>query len=50
LRKILKKVTKACWLLFRATGHHPETRRFSPYIAYVGIWNGAEDATRKSGI
>ena len=37
LRKILKKVTKSCWLLFRATGHHPETRRFSPYIAYVGI-------------
>jgi SAM-dependent methyltransferase len=37
LRKILKKITKACWLLFRATGHHPETRRFSPYIAYVGI-------------
>ena len=37
LRKILKKVTKTCWFLFRATGHHPETRRFSPYIAYVGI-------------
>jgi len=37
LRKILKKITKTCWLLFRATGHHPETRRFSPYIAYVGI-------------
>ena len=37
LRKILKKITKACWLFFRATGHHPETRRFSPYIAYVGI-------------
>ena len=37
LRKILKKITKACWFLFRATGHHPETRRFSPYIAYVGI-------------
>ena len=37
LRKILKKVTKTCWFLFGATGHHPETRRFSPYIAYVGI-------------
>ena len=37
LRKILKKITKACWFLFGATGHHPETRRFSPYIAYVGI-------------
>jgi SAM-dependent methyltransferase len=37
LRKILKKITKTCWFLFQATGHHPETRRFSPYIAYVGI-------------
>ncbi|MBP2688620.1 MAG: Methyltransferase type 12 [Deltaproteobacteria bacterium] len=37
LRKLLKKVTKTCWFLFGATGHHPETRRFSPYIAYVGI-------------
>jgi len=36
LRKVLKKITKTCWLLFRVTGRHPETRRFSPYIAYVG--------------
>ncbi len=35
-RKILKKATKACWLLFRATGRHPESRRLSPYIVYVG--------------
>lgn len=36
LRKVLKKVTKACWAIFRAAGRHPETRRFSPYIVYVG--------------
>lgn len=36
LRKILKKITKGCWLVFRATGRHPETKRLSPYIAYVG--------------
>ncbi len=36
LRKILKKITKTCWLFFRATGWHPETQRLSPYIAYVG--------------
>jgi hypothetical protein len=37
LRKILKKITKTCWFLFGATGRHPETRRFSPSIVYVGI-------------
>jgi SAM-dependent methyltransferase len=36
LRKILKKITKACWLVFGTTGWHPETGRLSPYIAYVG--------------
>lgn len=36
LRKILKKVTKTCWFLFRAAGLHPESRRLSPYIAYAG--------------
>jgi SAM-dependent methyltransferase len=36
LRKTLKKITKTCWLLFRTTGWHPETQRFSPYILYVG--------------
>jgi SAM-dependent methyltransferase len=36
LRKTLKKITKTCWLVFRATGWHPETQRLSPYIAYVG--------------
>ena len=36
LRKVLKKITKTCWILFRATGRHPETRRISPYIACVG--------------
>jgi SAM-dependent methyltransferase len=46
LRKILKKVTKTCWFLFEATGHHPETRRFSPYIAYVGIRNDDEPGER----
>jgi SAM-dependent methyltransferase len=49
LRKILKKITKTCWLLFRATGHHPETRRFSPYIAYVGIRTEEVGATREAG-
>jgi len=49
LRKALKMITKSFWLLFRATGLHPETRRVSPYISYVGTWTGAEDATRESG-
>ena len=40
LRKTLKKITKACWLLCRATGRHPESARFSPYIAYVGTSTG----------
>jgi SAM-dependent methyltransferase len=40
LRKALKTITKSCWLLFRAIGCHPETRRASPYIAYVGIRTG----------
>ena len=46
LRKVLKKITKACWLLFRATGWHPETVRLSPYIAYVGVRRDAEAASR----
>ncbi len=41
LRKTLKKITKACWLLCRTTGWHPESSRVSPYIAYVGRSNGA---------
>lgn len=36
LRKILKKITKTCWLVFRGTGWHPETQRLSPYIVNVG--------------
>jgi len=40
LRKILKKITKASWFLCRATGSHPESARFSPYIAYVGTSGG----------
>ena len=36
LRKVLKKITKACWMIFRLTDRHPETKRFSPYIVYVG--------------
>lgn len=40
LRKILKKITKTCWLLCRATGRHPESSRISPYIAYVGKSTG----------
>ena len=35
-RKILKKITKACWLVFRATKWHPESQILSPYITYVG--------------
>jgi SAM-dependent methyltransferase len=46
LRKVLKKITKVCWLLFRATGRHPETARLSPYISYVGIRSDAEGASR----
>jgi hypothetical protein len=48
LRKVLKMITKSCWLLFRVTGRHPETRRISPYIAYVGNRNGAVEAIRAS--
>lgn len=40
LRKTLKKITKACWLLCRAAGRHPESARLSPYIAYVGTSTG----------
>lgn len=36
LRKVLKKITKACWMIFRLIDRHPETKRFSPYIVYVG--------------
>jgi len=36
LRKVLKKITKTCWFLFRSTGLHPENRRLSPYIVYAG--------------
>lgn len=35
-RKILKKITKTCWLVFRATRWHPESQILSPYITYVG--------------
>jgi SAM-dependent methyltransferase len=48
LRKGLKMITKSCWLLFRMTGRHPETRSVSPYIAYVGTRTGAVEATRAS--
>lgn len=36
LRKVLKKITKACWMIFRMIDSHPESKRFSPYIVYVG--------------
>jgi SAM-dependent methyltransferase len=37
LRKVLKKITKSCWVAFRLLDRHPESRRFSPYIVYVGL-------------
>ncbi len=37
LRKILKKITKICWVGFRFFRVHPESKLFSPYIVYVGI-------------
>jgi len=46
LRKVLKKITKTGWLLFRATGWHPETASLSPYIAYVGIRSDGDAASR----
>lgn len=36
LRKALKLLTKTLWMLFDATGWHPETRLLSPYVVFVG--------------
>lgn len=37
LRRLLRRITKTCWGLFRATDWHPESARLSPYIAYAGV-------------
>lgn len=36
LRKLLKWISKASWLIFRLTGWHPESHALSPYIFFIG--------------
>lgn len=36
LRKLLKRLSKGAWSVFKLPNYHPESETFSPYIIFIG--------------